>query len=361
MFGSTPYKLSLTKNYVSRWGMVEAVRELIQNAIDSDSPFQYYFEHTAEGQYNLHLRSEFTTLLPSTLLLGATSKADSEDKIGSFGEGYKLALLVLTRLGYKTIIQNGNKVWSPGFEFDKKFCEEILVIWEAENPIKHSGLTFSVFGLSSDDTDQIINICLKMQSDIGRVIYTERGYILLDRPGELYVGDLFVCKTELVYGYNIFPKYLKLERDRQTVDGFDLKYTVKEMWFDSKQWDDIAGMIENSIPDLEYAQYGSPEIVKEACYRRFKAKYPGHIAVKTQAELDELIKKGLTSVVVISNNFHSNISESKGYKADTKLPPVETPERTLTDWLEQNKRHMRRCAIVNFEQLIAESAKWRKR
>ena len=69
------FALSLTRNYVSRWGAVEAIRELIQNALDSESPFVYEFIESGEG-LGLKLNSEFTVLTPQTLLLGATSKAE---------------------------------------------------------------------------------------------------------------------------------------------------------------------------------------------------------------------------------------------------------------------------------------------
>jgi hypothetical protein len=38
------YELSLVKTYVASWGLAQAVRELIQNALDSDSPFVYEFK-----------------------------------------------------------------------------------------------------------------------------------------------------------------------------------------------------------------------------------------------------------------------------------------------------------------------------
>ena len=212
-FFDTIYPLSITRNYVSRWGVNHAVRELIQNAIDSESPFRYEFTHDS-----LRLTSEFTILTPQTLLLGSTSKADTGDMIGSFGEGYKIALLVLTRLGYPVEIHNGNKLWVPAFEYSKIFNEEILVIHESLlSDRKNSGLTMVVGGLDQQIKDSIIDSCLLMQDNVGEIKSTKYGDILLERPGKLYVGGLYICDVDTEYGYSIHPKHIRLERDRQTV------------------------------------------------------------------------------------------------------------------------------------------------
>jgi hypothetical protein len=55
---TTTYELSLVKEYVSRWGMKEAVRELIQNALDSASPFVYEFITAENNSFALRLNSE---------------------------------------------------------------------------------------------------------------------------------------------------------------------------------------------------------------------------------------------------------------------------------------------------------------
>ncbi len=70
--------------------------------------------------------------------------------------------------------------------------------------------------------DAIRASCLQMQDHIGAIKMTSKGDILLEKPGELYVGGLYICKTEMKYGYNIKPEFIKLERDRQTVSSYDL-------------------------------------------------------------------------------------------------------------------------------------------
>lgn len=361
MFGTKIYELSLVKNYVSHWGMAEAVRELIQNALDSDSPFVYAFQKADDETYSLHLTSEFAKLSPQTLLLGATSKADSKDAIGSFGEGYKIALLVLTRLGYDVDMLNGDVLWKPRFRFNRQFGEELLAIEESQSTTRgNKGLTFMVHGLSGADIEQVKASCIRMQDSIGAIKLTSYGDILLERPGELYVGGLLICKTELKYGYNIKPEFIRLERDRQTVASWDLKSVTRDMWFETKEFDRIAELIEASTPDLEYAEYSCPDMVKEACYQLFRKNNPGALVAGSQSELKKMVEKGLTNTVYVNSGMYHAINTSHSYRTETReLMAVQKPSERLRKWLSENRSEMRSKSIEAFKDLINESEAWK--
>lgn len=349
------YELPLARGYVRHWGIPEAVREILQNALDSDSPLEYTWQH---GD-TLTITSRNARLEPKTLLLGTTSKADRDDKIGSFGEGYKIALLVLTREGCSVKVFNNELLWQPEFRHSRVFNEEILAIKEEKYPEgRGKGLTFEVSGLSQPTIDAIVGSTLYMQESIGQVYRTSKGLILLDRPGKLYVKGLFVCDTELKFGYDIKPEFLKLERDRQTVNSFDLEYLTKEMWFETGEHDKIAELLEAETPDLKYASWGTPEVVKEACYRRFQEKYPGKIAAKNQEELEALIKEGLTETVVIGGTYGAVVRSSTPYTSSAR-PVQQTPYQIMEQWFREHRGNMRREAIVSFEELLAKSQNWR--
>ena len=108
------YELSLSPEYVSHWGIVEAVREIFQNAIDQaavqeDNPMFFSYEKnevksagwgmTYEQDGVLRIGNRDSILDAKSLLLGATTKRDDQKTIGQFGEGYKIATLVLLRSG----------------------------------------------------------------------------------------------------------------------------------------------------------------------------------------------------------------------------------------------------------------------
>jgi hypothetical protein len=350
--GSRSYELPIARTYVRHWGMAEAVREIIQNAIDSDSPFEYEFAGST-----LTVRSRFATLPTSTLLLGATSKADATDKIGSFGEGYKIALLVLTRAGYQVRVLNGERVWTPSFQHSRQFDAEVLCIEDTAAPAKNEGITFEIAGLSPDDIAQVRESCLHMQNDLGEVMTTSYGRILRARPGRLYVGGLFVCKTELKFGYDMKPEHLTLERDRQTVSSFDLLWLAKNMWFETERWDEIADLIGQEVKDMEYAEHGAPELVKEACYRAFRAKHPGSVVARDQAELDRLVKSGMTQVV-IHREYAPLVQSSKSYRAEVVVA-VERPADVLAKFFRAHRGEMRTGAIVAFKEVLEQAQNWR--
>lgn len=108
------YELTLTPNYVSDWNFNDALRELIQNGtdqevLDPDNEFQIDY---SPKEKVLRLKNRKSVLKINTLLLGRSSKANNEDTVGQFGEGYKIAALVLNRLGKTFTIYNNEKMRS---------------------------------------------------------------------------------------------------------------------------------------------------------------------------------------------------------------------------------------------------------
>jgi hypothetical protein len=351
-FGKT-YELSLSKTYVSGWGMAQGVRELIQNALDSDSPFAYEFVEEGEGQYALVLNSRYSSLTPQMLLLGMSSKTNDSSKIGSFGEGFKLALLVLTRAGYDVDILNGNWKWKPLFRYSKTFDTEVLVIDEEAYP-RSEGLTFTVHGLSSADIEVVRQSCLLMQRDVGETKTVEHGTILLDRPGELYVGNLFVCKTEMKFGYNIKPEHITLERDRQTVSSWDLKSVTWACWKNTDDMERVARMVADEIPDVEYVTYNCPELVKDACYRLFRERHPATIIAASPADMRAKIEAGMERVVYVGAGMYEAVRYSGPYVAERPTLEIlpKKPHEFMQAFLRAQRSNMRKDAIVGFKLLI---------
>ena len=358
MFTKKTYELPISPTYVRHWGLVEAVRELVQNAIDSESPFEYEF--TEQG--DLHIISRHTTLSPSTLLLGSTSKAERTDAIGSFGEGYKIALLVLARENRGVTIYNGDRLWRPMFQMSRTYDAQVLCIEETPSPRRNEGLRFVIEKLSPAETAQIIESCLMMQNHIGKIASAKQGQILYEKPGKLYIGGLYICDTKMKYSYNLNPGTVALERDRKTVDGFNLGWWAKELWFQTERWDEIASLIEEEVPDMEYVEYGAPEILKETLYRVFVKKHPGKIIAKNRAELEAKVKSGLieTQIVQVGGPYANLVSSSRSYLSSQPVKePAALPYVQLERWLKANRSEMRSKAIEAFKGLVEAAKEWK--
>lgn len=360
MFGNKVYELSLVKDYVSHWGLAEAARELIQNALDSPSPFKFAFMpggESAPDKWCFTLLSENSRLEPHHLLLGSTSKGRDKAAIGSFGEGFKIALLVLTRLGHDVAVQNNEFLWRPMFRFNKTYGTELLCIEEQKLAKSEPGLSFSIEGLEDADRATIESCCLKMQPEVGQLIPTKFGDILLDRPGELYVGSLFVTKNDMKFGYNVKPEHLSLERDRQTVSDWDLRCLTRDMWYDSKRFDEVAQMIFDDVPDLYYARYSAPEMVKAAVFEIFRAQHPGAILAESPSELKKAVEKGITKTVYVGGGVHGVLSSYETYRAHKDdMVPVQSPSQFLMSWRNANKDAFTPLGLKHFEEQVMVAA-----
>lgn len=356
MVESKVYKLSLARSYVRHWGIKEAARELIQNALDHESDFSYRLSGGS-----LVLTSRYASLSPRTLLLGATSKADDPDSIGSFGEGYKLALLVLTRCERPVVIHNGAKLWTPSFQHDADYGEEMLVVSEVDAPFDNEAVEFVVSDLTSEEQAEIREMCLFMQGAMDDVLTVDGGRILPSRPGKLYVGGLFVCDTKMTYGYDVSPRVLTLERDRQTVASYQFEMCCARMWMNTEQLELVARLMEEGVKDVDDMRYmPMPGALKDACARRYIKRYGSAVPVSSQQEAEDRNAVGMKKTAYVGEGYRMAITSSAHYKeSGYAVTPPPSPRELMAAWLEANKKYMPRLPKVAFKNLHDQAARWR--
>lgn len=328
------YELPLSVNYVRHWGIVEAVRELLQNALDSDSPFE--FQH---GKGFVRIISRGSYLPTETLVLGETTKADDNKKIGSFGEGYKIALLVLVRAGISVEVFNNDKYWVPSLESSKQFNgTQVLVIKEKPyNPGSNPGLIFHLSGLSDQQIADVSRSCIRLwqPEEVGVVEPTPWGDVLLNHSGTLFVNGLFVCNTRLKYSYNMKPQYLRLERDRQTVSTFDLQWLTMQMWnhIAAKHPMTLCNMVDGKALDVEYIDSAASELVKGIYHSHFQSTNGQKVAVEDQLNYDAVA--AYATPVLVPGTAVRLLAATSAYTAALPTPtPQPTPRQVLEAWFD---------------------------
>jgi len=353
------FVLPISKGYVNHWGIQEAIRELIQNAIDGVGKFSFDILDSS-----LIITSEGVKLSPSDLILGNSTKRDEVGSIGKFGEGFKLAMAVLAREDREIIVYNGNVTWIPVYKYSETFGDQVLHIDEyyMQSHKDSEDLSFVIRNMTKEELELVVNNCLQMR-EAGETIDVSKGQILLDEPGKLYVNGLYVTDTKLKYGYNIKPEFLKIERDRQTVSDFDLQWITGNMWGQVKgRNESIALDIANAVPDVSYLSDTTPSYsvsdIADSCAELFTKSFGDSVPVSTQQEANELTELGKKAAVVPSN-YVRIIKQSSSY-VHVSMPKPRTPADELKDFLKANKKYMRRQAIVSMKQLIDSAVNWRQ-
>ena len=277
------YELSLSRNYVSSWGIEEAIRELLQNAKDSNGE-----ENININKLNgtITITNKNTSIPSSTLLLGNTSKRDDLDKIGQFGEGYKLAILVLLREGKDIVISNGNRLWEPSFEYSDNFECEVLCISEKNST--GNDLVFEISGFNSQELNDLESKFLGLNGQAYNSIQTIYGEILTDsnHKGKVFVDGLPVYEDDnFEYGYNFKPCYVSLDRDRKSINIYELKrLTALSVACCVDNFAFVDEVIDGKGRDGEYIKDENVEFDDE-----FKEKYAKHLMERFDIKEDDIV------------------------------------------------------------------------
>ena len=281
------HTLSMTPDYVLSWGIWEAVRELLQNAIDQhteDAQSDVVFEYDPSEQ-RLTVGATNCTLEPKTLLLGASTKACNRQAIGQFGEGYKLALLVLARASYEVIVRNGAEVWKPAFEFSDEYRSSVLTVsrYKAEEPT--DGVFFDIRDVSQDDYAKVTERYIP-GVPLNRILYEDH---LRKR---VFVSGLFVCEVEeLEYGYNFGPDRLLLDRDRGMASHWDISYEASRLWDQSGDDEALYKNLKAGKPDTAHVRL--PNATTNAyVMEQYLAETPSAIPVATDEEASRMLRTG---------------------------------------------------------------------
>lgn len=232
-------ELSISENYVTNWTVSDAIREILQNAIDSDKN-----GNDMSVEYDgdmLVISNDGVSMDESTLVLGCGTKTNDSNQIGGFSEGYKLALVVLLREGYNVLIENGNDEWLPYFEHSDAFGTSILKI-DIENCCGiSSGVTFKITSINEDLYEELLSDFPCINQDFGEVIEAPFGKILMDErfKGKMFVEGLYVQDdSNYEYGYDFNAREVSLDRDRKAINYYELRELVAKTLISAQSCDE---------------------------------------------------------------------------------------------------------------------------
>jgi hypothetical protein len=367
---SQRFELSISPNYVPDWGIVEAVRELFQNALDAEKDC---IDNELSWTYDngkMYIVSPKSSLLKDSLLFGTTTKVNNAKAIGQFGEGYKLALLVLTRLGYKVTVHNNRRgeIWVPKIIKSKRYDSNLLVVDVTKHIPKSKDLTFEIEDVSQLDFEKLqkSNLHIKPLRPLAETYF---GQILTrENAGDLFVNGLFVCNTEnFKFGYNIKPEHITLGRDRDLVTNFNLSWVTGQIWKEAGLDATLINLLKEDKPvdDVKYVNsfISQNHHITKTMYADFAGTY-GKMAipVSSQAEFD-MIKKSYKKLkpILVPAPVREVIyvcTDDLRATAERRVKPGKTPQQKLKALLNKISHLLSRKQLEEFIELIEDSSDW---
>lgn len=212
----------IARNYVEDWTVFSAGRELLANALDMspDATVEY-----TNGQ--CVITDKGVGIKRKHFVIGNSEKDKNE--IGMFGEGFKMASLVLAREGRNMEIRTVGTTYRPALEMSKEFGTEIFCFYYENNDKKQG--TEIVFTASEKEVEEIKKLFICFNKDVNIVDSTPSMDVIDDGVGNIYVNGLCASKIHGLFSYHIKgDKSLVDSRDRNHIDEAKLNTILREYY-----------------------------------------------------------------------------------------------------------------------------------
>lgn len=362
------FELGMSLDYVENWSPDKAINEIFQNALDEEiqnPENKWYFNYNEDTQ-TLKIGNKLSRLATKSLLLGCSSKRDDASTIGQHGEGYKVATIVLLRCGCGIKVYNYNEkeIWTAKVIKSRRYGTEIGV-FDVEKmgifkSVPEHSLVFEITNITKEIYESVKMKNLWLQEDLGEVIESKHGRVLLDDrfAGKVFVKGLYVCdKEQLTYGYDLAPDLISLDRDRGLVDSFNLQYQLGKLLLNIEDTEFIKKVKDKW--DGYYIRcfaWGSDVRLKEVytdALEKFTKKYgeDAYPCINTD-EFNRLKRRGY-NVAMVTENEHYYITHAEGYS-----PVVSEDDDSVLDdlkaWFEKTKDYLPEELIKEGSEIIDE-------
>jgi len=302
---TSTYNLMLSPSYVPGWGDFDALREFISNAKDAG-------DHSVEFNDNrVVISTPSNPSLSQMLMMGCGDKASDSSTIGQFGEGMKVAALVLTRGNRGLTICTPMGTFTFGFRTPPGFDSPSLhTLLDHSTTCEGCRVEFSGANLKELYDTRFIDSELTQLGKAGKTM-------------KLFSKGVFITeiKEKALYNWNIND--LKLNRDRSIPNMFDVKWMISSYLGDHMDIE-LAKQILTATDSFEflclktYSTTGSSEVLRDAFYEMYGdnaviaskdhqenaiAAYKGHKVV--QLDLDLKLVQNASDIVNHHDRYES--------------------------------------------------------
>ena len=340
---------NMTRDYCASWTAIDAIREMVQNAIDSNKQYVCELDRDNGG---LYVVTKDVALEPSMFAMGFSKK--SGDSVGGYGEGFKLGMMILTRMGLKPSISTGSWYVTGAF-VPNEFTQQETFCLHFDDQERTTDTVFRCDSANIDLDELMKKVThfsehpLPKVSDVG-ILYT--------KPGLIYVNGLYVCEEEkLTHGYNFSPSCIELNRDRNMVTG--VEHQLGRYYSESGEASHVFTLIENEARDIAYLQY----------YLHHNTKLKAELARLFHNKYGEGATIGKPGTSYYGGSGHHvgygttaySTMRACGVEPGAEVLDPGSPLGLLTAFVADNKKHMRSKAVQNSKTLLNQAKAWRNK
>ncbi len=354
------YEYPIKADYVKNWGLSHAFRELIANAKDADVEGYPLDCRYVAKEKKLYISNANVKLDHDVLLFGGSSKAGRSAMIGQYGEGLKLALLVLAREGVDIKIRNGrDETWTPSIEWSDQWSAHVLTIQTRMlvKPRDLESFDVEIGGMELETWHAIENLFLFLNP--AKTLDTRVGQVLVDpeHVGRVYVKGVYATSIEKYdHGYNFYD--LDTGRDRQIPARWAMDEAIGKIWNElSKSNSDNASIIydlvEKGKSEGTAFQYSSDQGIIDGLAATFRTRHGAQaIPVTSVGEQEQIKHLGYNGVLVpitLSYQLHKTFPTAEQL---AEKHSVDVLERLGPTQLHKSENNVLQAALLWFERLI---------
>lgn len=292
------YPIDVT--YCKNWTINDAIREILSNALDTGTEVRVSHDNGIA-----RIADSGIGIAKKDFVFGGSKKGDLQ--IGQFGEGMKIATLVLARNSRAVKIDTVGYTYEAMLEESAEFETTLFAIRFKKNQ-KKSGTAIS-FECSTEELKEAKGLFLAFQKK-EKLAENKFLDVFKDEPGKIFVNGLYTTTIESIFSYNVKDKALVNTRDRNAVDTIKLGNLIAEL--------------------LENTEKPAHQKLVEKFLTAWKVKphafeYRQLIASITFSNWKENIKSLFKKACIESREpEHNLIAKQAGFEVLYKLPSVVT-------------------------------------
>lgn len=222
-------EIPLSLDYCREWTIVDALREIIANALDSMSKMRIYYRYNRTGGGMAVIENDEGEISKRHLIIGGTTKKDDPNTIGTFGEGLKVGALILLRNGCGVEVESGDLKFTFNMGYSDKFQDSIMQVEVSQQPFRAG--TKVKLQVTKADLEAAKQLFIQYRQHKVLAV-SDKCQIIQESETGIYLHGVcvhrFTSDKQSIFSYNL--KQIKLNRDRTIFKMDDVEATIIETY-----------------------------------------------------------------------------------------------------------------------------------